>query len=152
MHNWWISHSDVLTESHSLFKVGNQGSIASPTQMKMQTQASMLKHSSQWQRRYSGKWDSKTCQTLQPRLKWEESNRLFSLNSLISWEAKKLQRFISRRITSKNNLFQKVNVTFVVVQTAWRQELSLDTTVFLHISITFAVQYFKEMKTPKTWS
>lgn len=41
--------------SHSLFQVPNQGSLASLPQAKMQTQASVLKFSSQWQRRYMGK-------------------------------------------------------------------------------------------------
>lgn len=120
-----------------------------PPQTKMQTQATVLKCSIQQQRTYVDKWDSKTWYNLQLRLRWDEKN-LLSLKLLIPERLKKPQRFISRRATSKNNFFQRVNITFAV-QVARRQEPLLDPSVFLDIIISFTVQHFKETKMWKIW-
>lgn len=114
-----------------------------PPQTKTQTQATVLKCSSQQQRTYMDKWDSKTWYNLQLRLRWNEKN-LFSLKPLILERLKK-PRDLSAEESQiiKNNFFQRVNITFVV-QVARRQEPLLDTPVFLEIIISFTVQHFKK--------
>lgn len=120
-----------------------------PPQTKTQTQATVLKCSSQQQRMYMDKWDSKTWYNLQLRLRWNEKN-LFSLKPLILERLKK-PRDLSAEESQiiKNNFFQRINITFVV-QVARRQEPLLDTPVFLAIIISFTVQHFKETNMWKT--